>query len=91
MWTVKSRFIDSDNICQISILQSGFTVIYAEVIQLWQKDSNFRTFFISLLANSLYEAYFWETPPITSSTCDRPFEFVLVDNLLLNTIHINDI
>lgn len=80
MWTSRSKFIDSDNVSQISILQSDRTVTYSEVIRLWQEDFNFRIFFISLLANSPYKAYFWETPPITNSTCDRPFEFVLTNN-----------
>ena len=80
MWTSKSRLVDSDNVSQILILQDGKRITYGEAIQLWQEDFNFRTFFISLLANSPYEAYFWETPPIDRSNCDRPFEFVLTNN-----------
>ena len=61
-------------------MQSDRPITYTETIQLWQQNSSFRTFFTSLLANSTYTAYFWETPPITQSNCDRPFEFVLVNS-----------
>ena len=80
MWTSKCRFINSDNVCQISLCQGDRFLTYAHVIRLWQEDSSFRTFFISLLTNSPYEAYFWETPPITQATSDRNFEFVLVNS-----------
>lgn len=90
MWTSECKFFDSDNVSQISILQSDRTITYAEVIQLWQGNSNFRTFFTSLLANSPYAAYFWETPPITQANCDRPFEFVLVNSPRLAGVKSNN-
>jgi hypothetical protein len=34
---------------------------------------------VAELAGAPYAAYFWETPPITVGTSDRPFEYVLVD------------
>ncbi len=97
MWTSKFEFIDSDNIYKITIFKSdkpkGMAslrpIAYAEVIQLWQSDRSFRTFFISLLADSSFEAYFWETPPITISTVEREFEFVLVNSSSLATVKAN--
>ena len=89
MWTSKCRLVNSDNVSEISILHSDRLVTYAETIQLWQKDSGFRTFFTSLLADCPYAAYFWETPPITQSNCDRPFEFVLVNNSRLARVQPN--
>ena len=56
------------------MLKSLLLVTYAEIIKLWQKDNGFRTFFNSLLADSPFEAYFWETPPITKSTVNQQFE-----------------
>ncbi len=50
-----------------------------EILQKWQSDESFRSFFINLLADAPFAAYFWETPPMTKSTLERPFEFVLVD------------
>jgi len=53
---------------------------YAEVIHLWQKDKGFRSLFLSLLADAPYDTFRWETPPVTLTTVQRPFEFVLLDS-----------
>lgn len=58
-------------------------VTYSEVIELWQHDEAFRSFFCSLLASAPFSAYFWETPPLTSTTAERAFEFVLVESARL--------
>ncbi|MEM7317302.1 MAG: hypothetical protein AAF497_29600 [Planctomycetota bacterium] len=52
---------------------------YSEVIAAWKTDDEFRQFFINLLTASPYSAFRWETTPITKSTVDREFEFVLID------------
>jgi hypothetical protein len=52
---------------------------YRDVVALWRDDDHFRRFFSDLLAAAPFEAFFWETPPITTDTFDRDFEFVLVD------------
>ncbi|MEZ4590776.1 MAG: hypothetical protein R3D55_06495 [Chloroflexota bacterium] len=49
-----------------------------QALQNWQTNAAFRTFFIKLLADAPFDAYFWETPPLTNETLERPFEFVLV-------------
>lgn len=80
MWNSQSELIDSERIHKISIFKNDNRITYLEVIKLWQHDNSFREFFISLLANAPMEAYFWETPPLSQSTVDREFEFVLVDS-----------
>ena len=52
---------------------------YAEVIDLWATDDQFRSFFADLLRDAPLDAYRWETPPVSSALSDRPFEFVLID------------
>ena len=89
IWKSQSKSIDSPNVCQFIILQGDRQISYWEAIALWQEDVSFRSFFSSLLAQSPYEAYFWETPPITIDTCDRPFEFVLVNNSRLANVSPN--
>ncbi|GJM41756.1 MAG: hypothetical protein DHS20C20_20380 [Ardenticatenaceae bacterium] len=75
---------------KIDILQNGrihhYTLLdgerpfsTAQILQKWQSDEDFRSFFISLLAAAPFDAYFWETPPITKSLLERPFEFVIVN------------
>ena len=89
MWKSECKFLDSDRIYRVSIFKSDRRITYSEVIELWQTDRNFRTFFISLLKESPYEAYFWETPPITTSTCDRAFEFAIVNSPELAQVRAN--
>lgn len=75
---------------QIEVLQDGrihhHTLLNAkrpftttQILQNWQSNETFRRFFINLLADAPFDAYFWETPPITQATLARPFEFVLVN------------
>jgi hypothetical protein len=59
--------------------RDGEAIPYRDAVRLWQHDESFRSFFISLLASSELPGYRWETPPLTTATVDRPFEFVLLD------------
>jgi hypothetical protein len=52
---------------------------YRDVLRRWQDDQKFRSWFLQVLSDAPFSAYRWETPPITSATQDRDFEFVLVD------------
>ena len=80
MWQSQHELIDSERIQQISIFRNNKQITYSEVIELWQYDNSFREFFISLLADAPMTAYFWETPPVTESTINREFEFVLINS-----------
>jgi len=71
---------------KVAILRNAKTLRYADVIEAWQSDEAFRTFFLSLLRASPYAAYYWETPPITTSTLNKSFEFVLIDSPPLATV-----
>lgn len=71
--------LQDGRIQQIQILDEERPFTYSEVVQKWQNDEAFRTFFMKLLADAPFAAYFWETPPITKATLTRPFECVLVD------------
>jgi hypothetical protein len=53
---------------------------YSQVLDLWQHDEPFRTFFISRLTDVPFSAYRWETPAISKSTVNRAFEFVVLDS-----------
>jgi hypothetical protein len=50
------------------------------VINAWQQDEAFRTFFNVLLADVAFTAFRWETPALTTATLTQPFEFVLLDS-----------
>ena len=75
--------IEQDRIQQYSLFQAGALLSYREVVSLWKQDATFRVFFLQQLQKVPFAAFFWETPPITSSSFDRRFEFVLVNSKML--------
>ena len=80
MWTSRSEEPTEGRVLKVAIDLDGSPVPYAEVLSRWQKDGDFRSFFIALLADAPFSAFRWETPPITKATANRPFEFVLLDS-----------
>lgn len=73
------------NIHKIFITENEKQLCFKEVIELWKNDKEFRDFFISLLAQTPFPSFRWETPPITKATVNRLFEFVLINARLTNT------
>ncbi len=49
-------------------LSAGSPLSYGEVLRLWRDDESFRRFFTAAVLDSGFEAFFWETPPVTSSS-----------------------
>lgn len=45
----------------------------------WQEGPDLTNAFIRVLAEAPFDAYFFETPPVSRDTLDRSFEFVLID------------
>ncbi len=87
MWEAESLTLESGRVEVVSVLRAGERLSYAEVIDLWQRDEGFRNYFRSLLADASYEAYFWETPPVTRRTVDRPFQFAVVESSQHSRVH----
>lgn len=80
MWETRVDVSHDGGVHHIALLRDGAAVSYAEAIEHWRTDEPFRAFFAALLADAPFEAYFWETPPMTQATAARAFEFVLVDS-----------
>lgn len=53
---------------------------FSDFLNELETSSQFRSFFINLLADVSFHAYQWETPPVKSSNVDQPFEFVVTRN-----------
>src|SRR5258708_23106288 len=79
MWTPRSEQHNNGRTIKISIDLESTPLSFAEALRRWQSDAEFRSLFIDLLADSPFTAFRWETPPITMTTSERPFEFVLLD------------
>lgn len=80
MWTSRTTQLSNGRVIRATINFDSSPVSYADVLNQWQNDADFRTFFINLLLSSSFSAFRWETPPITTTTASRPFEFVLLDS-----------
>lgn len=80
MWSSRKTRLSNGRIIKFAIDFGSSPVSYADVLARWQDDSEFRRFFTGLLVDSPFSAYRWETPPITNTTANRPFEFVLLDS-----------
>lgn len=78
MFNHEMTVLENGRIHHYRLLQNSAILPYAEVIQLWQSDEDFVTFFIQLLADCPFAAFRWETPAITSATQDQDFQFVLL-------------
>jgi hypothetical protein len=83
-WQSTVKILDGVNAQKVSFQRDSRPVSYDEVLSGWRDDARFRTFFTKLLADSPFSAYRWETPPVTTSTLQRAFEFVLYDAPELN-------
>lgn len=80
MWTSRSEQLAKGRVIRVVIDRGSSPVSYADVLCRWQDDADFRSMFIGLLADSPFSAFRWETPPITTATANRPFEFILLDS-----------
>ena len=80
MWSTRSEQLANGRVFRVAIELSLAPVSFSEVLHRWQSDAEFRTFFIGLLADAPFSAFRWETPPITGTTANRPFEFVLLES-----------
>jgi hypothetical protein len=80
MWSSRKKNLFDGRAVKVAVDRDSSPVSYADVIQRWQDDAEFRAFFIALLTDSPFSALRWETPPVTEATANRPFEFVLLDS-----------
>lgn len=87
MYGTEVEQLDEDRVLQIRLLRDAEPLSFSEVMTRWQDDPEFRRFFISVLADAPFSAYFWETPPVTRTTITQKFEFVLVDSKSLEGVH----
>ena len=79
MFNATTEILEDDRVHKYVLWRNGAPIPYADVLDQWQHNQSFRTFFISLLADSPFTAFRWETPPVTFETIVRQFEFVLLN------------
>src|SRR4051812_24254349 len=79
MWQIRNEQSDRRSL-HYAIDRDARPASYADVLGGWQSDATFRELFNSCLAAAPFTAFRWETPPLTTATLHRPFEFVLLDS-----------
>ena len=62
------------------LFDGDLVVSYGRFIELLARETEFRSYLTSVLVNSKFTAFRWETPPVSAANVDREFEFVLVNS-----------
>ena len=71
---------DSSETTHLTDAATGRRLTIGEVARLWRDDA-FADWFQALLAQSAFDAYFWEVPPVNIVTfVETPYEHTLVQN-----------
>lgn len=65
---------------QFRLELDGKSLSREEVIDAWITDTEFRSYYNSLLATAPFKAFFWELPPMDRHHLDQPFEFILANS-----------
>ena len=81
MWRAESLLLPQYKAIKYHIrdYESDRELSYAEVIELCCIDTHFRNFISSVLLSSPFDKFRWEVAPVSTSTIDRSFQFVLID------------
>lgn len=87
-WSSDIELIGGD-IRKVSINHGDRKMSYADVISAWKNDINFIHYFSSVLRDSPFKAYFWETPVININVIHRDFEFVEVRSDVLGKMEVD--
>src|SRR4051794_5345563 len=85
MWASSLHKIDWQT-AKATLSVGSRVLSFREVIELWNESKEFREYFTALISQSSFDAFFWETPPVTEATLGRPFEFVLVEGASLSRL-----
>ncbi|MGB1205941.1 MAG: DUF6940 family protein [Chitinophagales bacterium] len=89
MYKITTTEIQKGKVTKFQIEEAGRKLNFNDFMQLLQSSFAFRAFFINLLKNSNYEAYFFEVKAINFQKRTHDFEFVLVHSTILPRIKAN--
>jgi hypothetical protein len=80
VWTKDIETRDGGSSLRCRLLHGTATFSYHDVVNNWQKNPGFVDTFIDMLAEAPYEAFYFETPPLSRTTPSGAFEFMLIDS-----------
>ncbi len=82
MWDVLEIKIEA-NVCQYKITQNALPISFKKWIDEIQQSEEFVSFFVKILQESPYAAFFWEVKPTHAHQIETDFEFVLLNAPML--------
>ena len=85
MWEHEVESLRPGWVQRVTVFSNGMELSFGEALRLLEQDASFRQYLTRLLAGSTNAAFRWETPPVSVSNLDRPFEFVLTNDPHLET------
>jgi hypothetical protein len=83
MWEVRKEALPAQRVVRGEVWELDRRITVAEIIARWTVDEEFRETFSRSLAETEFEEFFFETPPVTKTTDGQPFEFVQVEGTML--------
>lgn len=80
MYQFKKTVLSKGKSFKYKIYQQEQQLRYKDFISLLKLNEHFRSSFITILSDIPFSAYQWETPPVTKSTVEQPFEFAIYNS-----------
>jgi hypothetical protein len=80
MWTVQREYIEPVGPLQLRFLASDSCLSYAGFLNALAEQATFRELIQEEMRAAPFVAFRWETPPLTATTIDQPFECLLHDS-----------
>jgi hypothetical protein len=87
---LRRRSLDDGRAVSMQLQRGGEAISWAAALAGWREGGAFEQAFVAALLESPFEAYLWETPPLSAATTARPFEWVLVRNDFLARVEPDD-
>jgi hypothetical protein len=80
MWTLQRDYLKSAGTLRLRFSSGDNCLSYADFLCLLAEDVRFRELIQDEMRAAPFVAFRWETPPLTSTTIDQPFECLLHDS-----------
>jgi len=80
MWTAQRDYQEPAGTLRLRFLAEGACLSYADVLRALRDEPAFRDLLREEMRSAPFVAFRWETPPLTASTIDQPFEYLLHDS-----------
>jgi len=84
-WTLRRQPLGPSAV-QVSILESGRALTFAQVIEGWRADEAFRSVFLAGLNEVPFSGFFWEMPAIRPGGLYAVFEHVVIGSVVFDRL-----